>query len=578
MPPPRPRAPRPKAVVLDEDDWTSSIEAIIERDFFPELPKLQSKVEWLEAIRSADPERIRAAQLSIAARQLRAATPGGRTPLFTPGGTAARLVEGAALGLHAGASSQLRRAFTPSGATPATGATPGTDRAHYTPASASAAAHPHPHIADQERLSLDDFMARYTSEDNASFDEVMERVNKRRRMARATRLPPPVSDPRAVLALPAASAGRDRTDGLGTTGQPTDTLAGWRYEPRTLLMYNGATRPGLELSAAELAAQAQGPPKEIRHAATRFAAAPGGASGSAPDSGASTPSLAPTPSRGRPPRLLAGGGTTPQRSAAAAGGTSGYGILGTPSFEPGVDASPFVTWGDIEGTPLRIEAEDLPAGGAPGAPGSSGAAFRMAQPPDKERRAHALAARAATSLRHKASARRGGLTPRAGAGVGQPGGTPLSAAARRLATQTAGGSRARPETDLALRASYAPVAIGGSSMRVGAPSAAATPAHSARGWTPGGGGTPALQRTLQSEARHVEAAMRGGARGAPQHATAPTAAPSPQAAGQGAVPADELAAAREAALAAFKAHSASGGDTQPGPGVGGNLTDGLLNI
>ncbi len=36
-------------VVLDEDDWTDRIEAIIERDFFPDIPKMQNKLEWLQA-------------------------------------------------------------------------------------------------------------------------------------------------------------------------------------------------------------------------------------------------------------------------------------------------------------------------------------------------------------------------------------------------------------------------------------------------------------------------------------------------------------------------------------------------
>ena len=34
--------------LLDEDDWTDRIEAIIQRDFFPDLPKLQNKLEWLQ--------------------------------------------------------------------------------------------------------------------------------------------------------------------------------------------------------------------------------------------------------------------------------------------------------------------------------------------------------------------------------------------------------------------------------------------------------------------------------------------------------------------------------------------------
>lgn len=36
-------------VVLDEDEWTERIEAIIERDYFPDVPKLQNKLEWLQA-------------------------------------------------------------------------------------------------------------------------------------------------------------------------------------------------------------------------------------------------------------------------------------------------------------------------------------------------------------------------------------------------------------------------------------------------------------------------------------------------------------------------------------------------
>ena len=49
------QAPRPRkrhAVVLDEDVYTDSIEAIIERDYFPDLPKLRNKLDWLEAVRS----------------------------------------------------------------------------------------------------------------------------------------------------------------------------------------------------------------------------------------------------------------------------------------------------------------------------------------------------------------------------------------------------------------------------------------------------------------------------------------------------------------------------------------------
>ena len=54
MPPPKPKfAPRklpakPQQLVLEEDEWAEQLEAIIERDFFPDVPKLQSKLEWLQ--------------------------------------------------------------------------------------------------------------------------------------------------------------------------------------------------------------------------------------------------------------------------------------------------------------------------------------------------------------------------------------------------------------------------------------------------------------------------------------------------------------------------------------------------
>ena len=47
MPPPPARA-RGGPAVLDEDEWTDRIEAIVQRDFFPDLPKLQSRLEWLQ--------------------------------------------------------------------------------------------------------------------------------------------------------------------------------------------------------------------------------------------------------------------------------------------------------------------------------------------------------------------------------------------------------------------------------------------------------------------------------------------------------------------------------------------------
>lgn len=122
MPAPAPRPPKLKAVkVLDEDEWTEKIESIIQRDYFPDVPKLQNKLEWLQvadnplrehraqllaslsalqvtdslvvqALKSQDPAQLRQAQLNIQRRRAGFKTPVGSTPgtFRTPGTTALR--------------------------------------------------------------------------------------------------------------------------------------------------------------------------------------------------------------------------------------------------------------------------------------------------------------------------------------------------------------------------------------------------------------------------------------------------------------------------------------------------------
>lgn len=48
MPPPPPRTRKRKEIVLEEEEWIARMDAIIRRDYFPELASLESKVEWLE--------------------------------------------------------------------------------------------------------------------------------------------------------------------------------------------------------------------------------------------------------------------------------------------------------------------------------------------------------------------------------------------------------------------------------------------------------------------------------------------------------------------------------------------------
>lgn len=51
-----------------------------------------------------------------------------------------------------------------------------------------------------------------------------------------------------------------------------------------------------------------------------------------------------------------------------------------------MDASPLMTWGQIEGTPFKLDGSDTPI-----LPGPAQGGFKMPEPPKRERIAHALA-------------------------------------------------------------------------------------------------------------------------------------------------------------------------------------------
>lgn len=310
-------------------------------------------------------------------------------------------------------------------------------------------------------VSLDRFLATHTSEDNASFAEVLESENARRREKYKALAAPPGIGRRDAEA--GDSAALRLTDGFGSTGQPSDRLVTWRYEPRNQLMYPGAQRPAAAPSPSERAALSRGPPRAISARSTRFRAAE---QGTLLESGSTTP----------------GGASSVDGAASGAGtprfrGVDGvdYSVLATPTFDPG-ETTPLMTWGELGATPVRIEAEDLPGGGLDPA----SARFRIREASAREQAARSLAQQGAATPRRTSAAMQAILAARGGAAAKRRA-TPLTPAARRLAARS---GRAGSHVDLALRASYAAGA-----HRARPPSAAggweaATPAMTPRAATP----------------------------------------------------------------------------------------------
>jgi len=495
MPPPPRRAPKHgREVVLEEEEWVAKMEGIIERDFFPELVRLQDKVAWLEAVRSGDHEQIRQAQLQIAHRrhsvhqqhqQLQQNTQYRQGQQQTPYTQTRRRNDG---------STPYNTDFQPhlAGDLNSSGSGGGGGGDVSIPP-----------------VSLDTFLANHTSEDNASFHDILEKTNKRRRERAIATLGAPSNNPTLLL-----TDGKERTDGFGTSGQPTDTQTGWKYTAKNTLMYDGSNRNSLALSKKEVAGLVPGPPPAINHSATRLhqqvqrhagllhAAAGGGAESDT--TSIDTESTGAEMTENEEGKFRRGG-------AAARGGSAGkpnsYDILATPSFDPGVDASPLITWGDIEATPVRIEAEDLPPGALlPGGSSRGEATFKINESSKRERKAHELATKARATVRTRSGGvgfgRRGsahtparaaalaalGRTPASTPGVGGGGGgnirsggaTPLSHAAQKLVGRIK--KTQNTDTDAALRASYTPShggrggrAVGRETPRSGWESGAATP-------------------------------------------------------------------------------------------------------
>uniref|UniRef100_A0A2P2ILZ6 Protein DGCR14 n=1 Tax=Rhizophora mucronata TaxID=61149 RepID=A0A2P2ILZ6_RHIMU len=370
-----PRGTRKRPAVLDEDTYVGAIEKIIERDFFPDISKLRDRLDWLEAVKTGDPVQIRDAQLKIIERR------GKKVNNSNPGG-----------------STQTRNRTQTPGSTFTRNFTPFDEFDNKTPGvldwelSGNGESRENDDGAVDESLSLDEFFKRYTSEDNESFSKLLEKVNKKRKERYGHLLEGEKEDAKMI-----GDAKRDRiTDGYGTSDQPPSTLEGWNYTAKNLLMYHP---PGeAPLTEEERATRLKGLTKEINRSNTRFH---GKMLDSRPKDDGSVEVLY-TPVVGATPLPASNRDgdkgkkydledlrRTPNAFYVESGkkAENGYSFVRTPSPAPGVDESPFITWGEIEGTPLRLDPEDalIAIGGNGDQPH-----FKIFNPPAQDVKAQSL--------------------------------------------------------------------------------------------------------------------------------------------------------------------------------------------
>ncbi|KAK4363189.1 hypothetical protein RND71_018430 [Anisodus tanguticus] len=435
--------------VLDEDTYLAAIEKIIERDFFPDIPKLRDRLDWLEAVRTGDPVQIRDAQLKIIERR------GGRTlegnKLRTPNSIFFR--------------NSCTTPFDDSYKT----STPSVVNGNNWSSVGNNA------VGDGEvdvSLTLDEFFRRYTSEDNESFSKIIEKVNRKRKEKYGYLLE---GEKKEEMGLIEDDNKRPRvvTDGYGTSDQPVATLEGWKYAAKNLLMYHPADNGEVALTEEERAVRLKGLTKEVSKVNTRFH---GKMMESQPRED-ETVAVLYTPVNGATPVPFHDRGDktkkydlddlrkTPNQFFVESGkkAENGYSFVSTPSPAPGVDESPFITWGEIEGTPLRLEQEDTPIdiGG-----NGEGPQYKIPMPPSRYVKAHSLSREAARKLRERSKMfQKPPLHSPVRGGSASPGARTLSPAAQKFMRKAI--TKSSHSLDESLRSSYRIASTGPSTPKTG---------------------------------------------------------------------------------------------------------------
>ncbi|KAK1659461.1 nuclear protein DGCR14 [Colletotrichum godetiae] len=247
MPPPpaAKKIKRPKKVI-DEDTYTDALSQIIARDFFPGLLEAETQQEYLDALESKDK-----AWISNAGQRLERVMTPGRNRVKRP------------------------MPFNSGGRTPSAY---GAD----TPASVASTASEAPKPAVDTDMSLANFQATYTSEDNESFYKLMDKQNQKKAekyewIWRGNKLPS-----RQMIKQAEVEAKLLETRSLVDDGWKRDRLAikdvddrparpdSWNANPKNNLMFGpDGVDDDYESPAQRAQAQSMMPPKSINYQNTR---------------------------------------------------------------------------------------------------------------------------------------------------------------------------------------------------------------------------------------------------------------------------------------------------------------------
>lgn len=378
----RRRRVQPK--ILDEDTYIKRMGEIIQKDFFPHLDKLQAQNQYLDALEQNDVKRMRELYEKYSSGRPTTERPASPATFETP----------------LNKTEQDDEQFNSTKVTKessANGSTKDKDKSEIT-------------------TGLDAYLSTHTSEDNASFEEMMVETEKRLKLKFAWLYE---AEENSKLALTNESSNKLAIE---NGNKKPNQLDSWSYRNKNYIMY---VPDGVELTPDEkidLAKKKQ----IVVHENTRLRTNPFNEQ----QNKETINELAKSQSKANDGKIGVDGkeivrNPTPR--------VNGFSFVATPSPRPGECESPLMTWGQIEGTPFRLDGGDTPL-----LRSNQGPSFRMAEPPKREQLALQLAEKAGERHRDRKNkaleaARKSLATPSPRSTIDRL--STMSPAARRLATQ-----------------------------------------------------------------------------------------------------------------------------------------------
>ncbi|CAD6187980.1 unnamed protein product [Caenorhabditis auriculariae] len=354
--------------VLPEEQYISKLERIIVKDYFPELPKLQAQREYMDAVASNDVAKIR--ELQVRFRTTR------RTDRRTS--PSAHAISGTPLvGKPDRPTSPLN--FDPATPGPSTSKAseaplddPYSTPLPYSNAEGDNEADLKKKKKKEVEMSVTGYLNSFTSEDNASFEELTEVMRERERAKRHWVYEAEERHNKNSIIHSLMPAEADVQLAIKYTANAEEerpiAVDNWKYTAWNTILFNPE---GVPMSAEESAAAALKQQIVINKSATRF-----------PDDVKNKPS---EESMSRAAMIQAANKAGKVDVLGhEIGATKTMGILATPSPAPGVEDSPLMTWGEIDGTPFRLDAPDVSA------PTANAPTFKMPEVPYREQIAQGI--------------------------------------------------------------------------------------------------------------------------------------------------------------------------------------------